>query len=226
MSDDMKEATNKQKRESEAKQRAAMSDDMKEATNKQKRERRAARSAASKLSDEASRVNFSNLTEEVLSAVAMEPGDGVKLHFKNHIDCPEANACLNHLSTHRNHFIDDPTTVQGRERLKQKIRGQYISPEKQKEVAERFLASQGRGCEWSSLEKKNNFVESKSRDAPIYTCACCGNCALDAFDDVQLTFETVSIAELKLLKLSPEEKNTHVTRMQEMRVEDCPCDEF
>ena len=98
------------------------------------------------MSDESSRVNFSNLTEEVLSAVAMEPGDGVKLHFKNNIDCPEANTCLNHLATHRNHFIDDPTTVQGCERLKQKIRGQYISPEKQKEVAEWFLASQGRGC--------------------------------------------------------------------------------
>ena len=110
------------------------------------------------MSDEATRVNFSNLTEEVLSAVAMEPGDGVKLHFKNHINCPEANACLNHLATHRNHFIDDLTTVQGRKRLKQKIRGQYISPEKQKEVAERFLASQGRGCEWSSLEKKKSFV--------------------------------------------------------------------
>ena len=26
--------------------------------------------------------------------------------------------------------------------------------------------------------------------------------------------------------MSPEEKDTHVTRMQEMRVEDCPCDEF
>ena len=146
MSDDMKQATKKQKREDEAKQRATMSDDMTEATKIKKREYSAKRRAASKLSDEASRVNFSNLTEEVLSAVAMEPGDGVKLHFKNHIDCPEANACLNHLSTHRNHFIDDPTTVQGRERLKQKIRGQYISPEKQKEVAKRFLAPQGRGC--------------------------------------------------------------------------------
>ena len=125
---------------------ATMSDEAKEAEKKRMRDTSAKRHAASKLSIEASRVNYSNLTEEVLSAVAMEPGDGVKLHFKNHIDCPETNTCLNHLSTHRNHFIDDPTTVQGHKRLKHKIRDQYISPEKQKEVAERFLASQGRGC--------------------------------------------------------------------------------
>ena len=82
MSDDMKEARKKQNREYDAKRRATMSDDTKQATNKQKREHSTKRRAASKLSDEASRVNFSNLTEEVLSAVAMEPGDGVKLHFK------------------------------------------------------------------------------------------------------------------------------------------------
>ena len=111
MSDDMKEARKKQNREYDAKRRATMSDDTKQATKKQKREHSTKRRAASKLSDEASRVNFSNLTEEVLSAVAMEPGDGVKLHFKNHIDCPEANTCLNHLLTDRNHFTDDPTTV-------------------------------------------------------------------------------------------------------------------
>ena len=95
-----------------------MSDDMKEATKKQKREYSTKQRAASKLSDEASRVDFSNLTEEILSVVAMEPGEGVHLHFKSHINCPETNACLNNLSTHRNHFIDDPTTVQGRKRLK------------------------------------------------------------------------------------------------------------
>ena len=38
MSDDMKEATKKQNREYDAKQRATMSDDMKEARKKQKRE--------------------------------------------------------------------------------------------------------------------------------------------------------------------------------------------
>ena len=49
---------------------------------------------------------------------------------------------------------------------------------------------------------------------------------MDALDDVRLTFETVDVAELGFLKLSQEEKSTHVTRMQEMRVKDFPCDEF
>ena len=70
-------------------------------------------------------------------------------------------------------------------------------------MAERFLASQGRGCEWSSLEEKKSFVEGKSRDAPIYTCACFGNRALDALDDVRLTFEIVDVTKLGFLNLSP-----------------------
>jgi len=185
MSDEMKAAARTKHREEEKKRRTEMSDEMKAAARTKNREgktRRRTEAAA-----EQSRVNFTNLTEEVQPAIAMEPGEGVQLHFKNHINCPEANTCLNHLSTYKNHFIDDPNTDKGHEQLKKKIRDQYISPEKQKEVAERFLASQGRGCEWTSLEKKNHFVEGKSRDAPIYICACCGYRALDALDDERLT---------------------------------------
>jgi hypothetical protein len=60
--------------------------------------------------------------------------------------------------------------------LKKKIRAQFISPEKQRGAAQRFLFSQGRGCEWAeeSLGGKKMFVDGQSRDKNrILGCACC-----------------------------------------------------
>eukprot|EP00956_Cyclotella_meneghiniana_P021039 scaffold37819_cov67-Cyclotella_meneghiniana.AAC.2 len=51
---------------------------------------------------ESTRVNFSSIRYS--SKVAMEPGEGVDLHFSRHQDCPEANTVLNHLTTYKNHF--------------------------------------------------------------------------------------------------------------------------
>jgi hypothetical protein len=111
----------------------------------------------------------------------MEPGEGVDRHFYRHQDCPEANTILNHITTYRNHFTENPENPHEREILKKKIRAQYISPEKQRDAAQRFLFSQGRGCEWAeeSLGKKM-FVDGQSRDKNlILGCACCGYRSLD-----------------------------------------------
>ena len=52
------------------------------------------------------RANFNNTEEN--HVFAMEPGEGVDRHFKNHQDCPEANTFLNHLTSYRHHFLGDP----------------------------------------------------------------------------------------------------------------------
>jgi hypothetical protein len=123
---------------------------------------------------ESTRVNFTNTDSS--HRIEMEPGEGVDRHFYRHQDCPEANTFLNHLTTYRNHFTENPENPHEHEILKKKIRAQFISPEKQRDTAQRFLFSQGRGCEWAeeSLGGKKMFVDGQSRDKNrILGCACC-----------------------------------------------------
>jgi hypothetical protein len=74
-----------------------------------------------------------------------------------------------------NHFTENPENPHERKILKKKIRARFISSEKQRYAAQRFLFSQGRGCEWAeeSLGKRM-FVAGQSRDNLILGCACHG----------------------------------------------------
>ena len=90
-----------------------------------------------------SRVTFSNT--EAHHVIAMDPGVGVDRHFKDHQNCPEANTFLNHITTYRHHFTGDPSNPAEKKELLEQIRGQYITPMKQRELAERVLQALGRG---------------------------------------------------------------------------------
>jgi hypothetical protein len=127
---------------------------------------------------ESTRVNFTNIDSS--HRIEMEPGEGVDRHFYRHQDCPEANTILNHITTYRNHFTENPENPHEREILKKKIIAQFISPEKQRDAAQRFLFSQGRGCEWAEEGLgKRMFVAGQSRDNLILGCACRGYRSLD-----------------------------------------------
>ena len=128
---------------------------------------------------ESTRVNFTNTDSS--HRIEMEPGEGVDRHFNRHQDCPEANTFLNHITTYKNHFTGNPENNPDEYKiLRDQIRGQHISPEKQRDVAQKFLLSQDRGCEWAeeSLGKKM-FVDGQSKDNLILGCACCGYRSLD-----------------------------------------------
>jgi hypothetical protein len=94
---------------------------------------------------ESTRVNFTDSSHRI----EMEPGEGVDRHFDRHQDCPEANTVLNHITTYKNHFTGNPENPDEYKILRDQIRGQHISPEKQRDVAQKFLLSQDRGCEWA-----------------------------------------------------------------------------
>jgi hypothetical protein len=144
----------------------------------------------------------------------MMPGEGVDRHLDRHQDCPEANTILNHLSTYRNHFCGDPKDPYEYHVLREQIRAQYITPNKQREVAEKFLVSQGRGCEWAGDDGRKMFVEGKSRDALILGCACCGIRTKD--NDNSYIKEPLS--ELGILKLTEEETKEHLGRIKSLNV--------
>jgi hypothetical protein len=103
---------------------------------------------------ESTRVNFTNTDSS--HRIEMEPGEGVDRHFSRHQDCPEANTFLNHITTYKNHFTGNPENPHEFNILRNQIRAQFISAEKQRDVAQKFLLSQGRGCEWAeeTLGKK------------------------------------------------------------------------
>ena len=160
------------------------------------------------------RVNFTNTNSH--HHIAMSPGEGVDRHFDCHPqDCPEANAILNHITTYRNHYTGNPDDPQEYIKLRDQIRAQYITPEKQREVAEKFLLSQGRGCSWAGEGGKTMFLEGKSRDALILGCACCGRRVKDC--DNSYTKEPLS--ELEILKLSEDETKEHLQRIKDYNVD-------
>ena len=166
---------------------------------------------AKKKITESTRVNFSSIRYS--SKVAMEPGEGVDLHFSRHQDCPEANTVLNHLTTYKNHFLGDPENPEDYKRLREEIRAQFISPQKQRDVAEKFLLSQGRGCAWATSIGKKEFIEGKSRDVPILGCACCG---YRSSDD---GYTKQSLSDLHCLKLDDNEVQQHLHRIENYNVE-------
>lgn len=189
--------------------RASRLEAMKQFDNKN-RESRIVQREQKRARIESTRVSFTNF--ESHHHIEMSPGDGVDRHFEGHQNCPEANTTLNHITTGRNHFTDDPKNPKGREKLKQKIRGQEIYPDKQKELAEKFLLSQGRGCEWASDNGKKMFVDGKSRDALILGCACCGFRSKDSKNE----YVKEPLSELSMLKLNEEEKEEHVERIKNL----------
>ena len=177
-----------------------------------KKRHNAAKSKKKRQREDATRVDFTNT--DSTHTIAMEPSDNtVNRHFLRHQDCPEANTILNHITTYRNHFTEDPSDPVERERLKEKIRAQVITPEKQKELAERFLAAQGRGCEWS--DGKKEFVERrKSRDAPLFSCACCGYRDMDMLDDSpKRTYKSMYLEDLDALKVDGDDLEEHLKRL-------------
>ena len=167
---------------------------------------------------ESTRVSFTNT--ESHHCIGMNPGNGVDRHFEGHQDCPEANTILNHITTYRNHFTVNPDNPKEYNELRDQIRAQYITPQKQKELAEKFLLSQGRGCEWAGDNGgKKMFANGKSRDAPIFGCACCGFRSKDYKDE----YTKEPLSELSMLKLNEEEKEEHLHRMKHFNV-DLPSD--
>ena len=160
------------------------------------------------------RVNFTNT--EPHHILSMDPGSGADRHFKDHQNCPQANTYLNHITTYQNHFIGDPKDPKELEVLKKQIEGQEITPKKRKELAEKFLYEQGRGCKWSTIKKE--FVDGSSRDAPIYSCASCGFRAIDLLDPKRHSYELVSLADMECLKLNENQTRDHLSRIQDLTV--------
>ena len=93
-------------------------------------------------------------------------------------------------------------------RIEQIINTQCLTPEIQKCLGQKFLASQGRSVSWGKKEFGSGTM--KSVDAPLYTCAACGFRRMDVDDGV---YHNVSISELDCLKLSDEQRQVHVERM-------------
>ena len=162
---------------------------------------------------ESTRVNFSNVKYN--HVVAMEPGEGVDLHLSRHQDCPEANTVLNHLTTYRNHFLGDPENPEDYNRLREEIKAQYVSPQKQRDVAEKYLLSQGRGCAWATNIGKKEFVEGRSIDALILGCACCGSRSIDVED----SYTRQPLSKLQCLKLDEDEAEQHLDRIERYNLE-------
>jgi hypothetical protein len=162
---------------------------------------------------ESTRVNFSNIKYN--HVVAMEPGEGVDLHLSRHQDCPEANTVLNHLTTYRNHFLGDPENPEDYNRLREEIKAQYVSPQKQRDVAEKYLLSQGRGCAWATNIGKKEFVEGRSIDALILGCACCGSRSIDVED----SYTRQPLSKLQCLKLDEDEAEKHLDRIERYNLE-------
>ena len=161
--------------------------------------------------NESTRVNFTN--KDSRHVIAMEPdGHNVQRHFKRHQDCPEANTFLNHITTYRNHFTGEPSDPMQHEELREQIRSQFVTAEKQKELAQKSMMTQGRGCSWSDEMKE--FVEGKSRDAPLFSCACCGLRDMDMFDDsIKRTYEYMWVKDLGHLKVEGNELQEHIKRL-------------
>lgn len=72
---------------------------------------------------------------------------------------------MNHITTYKNHFTGNPENPHEFNILRNQIRAQFISAEKQRDVAQKFLLSQGRGCEWAeeTLGKKM-FLDGQSAE--------------------------------------------------------------
>jgi hypothetical protein len=159
------------------------------------------------------RVNFINTDSH--HHIAMNPGEGVDRHFERHQDCPEANTILNHITTYRNHYTGNPDDPKDYLTLRDQIRSQYIMPEKQREVASKFLLSQGRGCIWAGKGGKTMFLDGKSRDALILGCACCGY----RIKDSDSSYKTVPLSQLGMLKLNEDETKDHLQRIRDFNVD-------
>ena len=178
-----------------------------------RKENLAARREEKRARIQGTRVNFINTNSH--HHIAMSPGEGVDRHFERHQDCPEANTVLNHITTYRNHYTGNPEDPQEYMELRDQIRAQFITPEKQKEVAEKFLLSQGRGCSWAGEGGKKMFVEGKSRDAPILGCACCGY----RVKDCNNSYTKVPLSELQILRLNEVETEEHLQRIKDYNVD-------
>jgi len=144
-------------------------------------------------------------------------------NFKKFEDCPEASAMLLHYNngTHQWRAMGDltsPSTTQEEkeaaiQKLKERIKGQFVSPTRQKELGEEFLAAQGRGCLWGL---KDEFVPGKSIDAPIYACACCGFRAPDVLDIGTVSYSYKPVEDLKeVLLLRDNDLHDHLYRMSD-----------
>jgi hypothetical protein len=160
---------------------------------------------------ESTRVNFTNTDSS--HRIEMEPGEGVDCHFGRHRDCPEANTFLNHITTYKNNFTGNPESPHEFNILRNQIRAQLISAEKQRDVAQKFLLSQGRGCEWAeeNLGKKM-FVDGQSRDNLILRCACCGYRSLDN------GYTKQPLSELSIFKLDEDETERHLKCIKEFNL--------
>ena len=218
MSPEELEAAKNRHRESEkksvAKKMAAMSPEELEAAKEINRARMSAERENQHSQEVESRANFSNTSSQSVFAMDPDPQNKEVRHFKRHQDDPEANTILNHITTYRNHFVEDPSDPIQHEVLKKKIQDQYITPEHQRQAAERFLHAQGRGCRWSSDQAAREFVGGGvSRDAPLYACACCGYRAINTPGSNQTTFIEVGLEDLEILKLSQEDEEIHMQKI-------------
>ena len=107
--------------------------------------------------------------------------------------------------------------------IREKIRGQNVTPDIQAELASRFLKSQGRGSQEGGY-LADNFRDAAddgrspsgvSRDAPLCSCSVCGLRGFDtAINDEPRSFTYMNLNELAILELTDEQEHVHRQRIE------------
>jgi hypothetical protein len=93
--------------------------------------------------------------------------------------------------------------------MNQIVDSQLITPEKQRELGQKFLKAQGRGVSWGEEENLTSV------DTPLLTCASCGFRATNhgKDEDMQLLFEDKDVKSLHWAELDDEKRSEHLERM-------------
>ena len=86
--------------------------------------------------------------------------------------------------------------------LQKRLAQEKVTPQKQKDAADRFFQAIGRGCPWGTKQ----IYDKNSVDARLYACSCCG---IKNYDDTgdnnnRQEFKIVPLSDLDILKLKEE----------------------
>jgi len=92
-------------------------------------------------------------------------------------------------------------------RMDQIVDSQLITPEKQRELGQKFLKAQGRGVSWGKETQGHTEEDLTSVDAPLLTCASCGF-------RVENNGRDRDVKSLHWAELDDENRSEHLERME------------
>ena len=111
--------------------------------------------------------------------------------------------------------IDEMCYNHAIERAEQILNSQRVTPEKQRELGQKFLKAQGRGVSWGKASEFDE-EEIKSVDAPLLTCASCGfrpRSVHSKDEDMKLLFKDKDVKSLHWAELDDDKRSKHLAKI-------------